>query len=165
MKKHYFGIIVFLIIQIQICFSETKYIEINSNLRAGIEQNNQWILDYCKGKGKEYQKISLDAVNFYYNSEYEFFKKLGNSKQAILFGNSIGYAFADCIAQETGLEWIIVEDLYGKDAVLFIRNTEYIVNAIGMINKRIVNGEKDLVIQLGNVLIEEIKRTKDLQNK
>lgn len=53
----------------------------------------------------------------------------------------LGIAFGDALAQETGMEWITVEDEYGRDPALVLEGTSIIVFPLTSISKRIEAGE------------------------
>ena len=54
---------------------------------------------------------------------------------------SLGVAFGDAIAQELMMDWIVVDDEYGRSAALRWPGTTVICSPITMISKRIEDGE------------------------
>ena len=74
---------------------------------------------------------------------------------------SLGVSLGDAIAQELGLEWVAVEDEFGRDPALILRGTSIKIFPVTMISKRIERGEQvDAVEMFGNTCktILEIKR-------
>jgi len=73
----------------------------------------------------------------------------------------MGIIFGDLFVQEMGMEWIIVEDEYGRDPALRIPRTETIIYPLTMISKRVERGEEVDVFELFNGVaakIDELKK-------
>jgi hypothetical protein len=54
---------------------------------------------------------------------------------------SLGVAFGDAIAQRLMMDWVVVEDEYGRDPALNWPGTEIYVYPITMISKRVEDGD------------------------
>jgi hypothetical protein len=54
---------------------------------------------------------------------------------------SLGVAFGDVLASETGMHWVIVSDQYGTDPTLRYKNSSIQLNALTMISKRVEEGQ------------------------
>lgn len=73
----------------------------------------------------------------------------------------LGVVLGDAFVQELGMEWIMVEDQYGRDPAVRVPNTTIILYPLTMISKRIERGEQVDVFELFNGLaieVEELKR-------
>jgi Domain of unknown function (DUF3806) len=70
---------------------------------------------------------------------------------------SLGVAFGDAIAQKLLMEWIVVEDEYGRSAALVWPGTSLICSPITMISKRIEDGEDVDVYALFDGICERLK--------
>jgi hypothetical protein len=53
----------------------------------------------------------------------------------------LGVAFGDALAQDLGLEWVMVEDEYGRDPAVRKPGTTVIAFPLTMISKRLERGE------------------------
>jgi hypothetical protein len=60
----------------------------------------------------------------------------------------LGVALGDALAQKFGLEWVAVEDEYGRDPALRLPGTSFILFPLTMISKRIEKGEPVDVFEL-----------------
>lgn len=54
---------------------------------------------------------------------------------------SLGIAFGDSLAQELGMQWVTVEDEYGRDPALHDHGTTIVLFPLTSISKRIERGE------------------------
>lgn len=73
----------------------------------------------------------------------------------------LGIILGDAFVQELGMEWIMVEDEYGRDPAVRMPNTSIILYPLTMISKRVERGEQVDVFELFNgiaALVEEHKR-------
>jgi hypothetical protein len=59
----------------------------------------------------------------------------------------LGVAFGDALAQRLGLQWVAVEDEYGRDPALTCTGTSLLVFPMTSISKRVERGE-DVDVQL-----------------
>lgn len=96
--------------------------------------------------------------------------KLGTIR-AILQGNvfkpdqkyelqCLGIVLGDVFVQDMGMEWIMVEDEYGRDPAVRLPDTTIILYPMTMISKRIERGENVDVFELYNgtaAQVEELK--------
>jgi hypothetical protein len=64
--------------------------------------------------------------------------------------------------QDMGMEWIMVEDEYGRDPAVRLPNTRIILYPMTMISKRIERGEKVDVFELYNGAAAQVE---DLKGK
>jgi hypothetical protein len=71
---------------------------------------------------------------------------------------SLGVTFGDAIAQKLMLEWVIVDDEYGRDPALNWPGTDIYVHPITMISKRIEAGESFDIDQLFERLCERVAK-------
>ena len=55
---------------------------------------------------------------------------------------SLGIALGDVLAQEMGLNWVIVDDEFGRDPALQLPNSTIVVFPLTAVSKRIERGEK-----------------------
>ena len=55
---------------------------------------------------------------------------------------SLGVAFGDALAQQLMLDWVVVDDEFGRSAALSWPGTSLICSPITMISKRIEDGEE-----------------------
>jgi hypothetical protein len=62
----------------------------------------------------------------------------------------LGIVLGDVFVQDLGMEWIMVEDEYGRDPAVRLPNTTIILFPMTMISKRIERGEKVDVFELYN---------------
>jgi hypothetical protein len=78
----------------------------------------------------------------------------------------LGITLGDALAQELGMEWVMVEDEMGRDPALRIPGTTVIAFPLTMISKRIEDGESidvsDLFARVAERL-REIARNPDYQ--
>jgi hypothetical protein len=76
----------------------------------------------------------------------------------------LGIVLGDAFVQELGMEWIMVEDEYGRDPAVRMPGTTIILHPLTMISKRIERGEPVDVFDLFNGIaaqVEEITRIAD----
>lgn len=72
----------------------------------------------------------------------------------------LGVAFGDALAQKLGLQWITVEDEYGRDPALIVEGTSIITFPLTSISKRVESGEVVDVHELFRAACETILRLK-----
>lgn len=73
----------------------------------------------------------------------------------------LGIVLGDALVQDMGLEWIMVEDEYGRDPAVRMPKTTIILYPMTMISKRIERGETVDVFELFNGVaaqVEELQR-------
>jgi hypothetical protein len=70
---------------------------------------------------------------------------------------SLGITFGDALVQQLGLEWVTVEDEYGRDPAVRYPGTNVLVFPLTTISKRIEGGEIVDVYELFNGLCEVIR--------
>ena len=68
----------------------------------------------------------------------------------------MGVILGDVFVQELGMEWIIVEDEYGRDPALRVPKTNIIIYPLTMISKRVEKGETIDVFQLFNGIAAQV---------
>jgi len=69
----------------------------------------------------------------------------------------LGITFGDALAQKHSLEWVMVEDEYGRDPAIRYPGTTVILFPLTMISKRIERGETVNVIELFNGIEEMLE--------
>jgi hypothetical protein len=74
----------------------------------------------------------------------------------------LGIVLGDALAQEMGMEWIMVEDEHGRDPAIRMPKATIILYPMTMISKRIERGEKVDVFELFNGVAAQIE---DLQRQ
>ncbi|MDR1849500.1 MAG: DUF3806 domain-containing protein [Zoogloeaceae bacterium] len=72
---------------------------------------------------------------------------------------SLGITLGDALAQELGMEWVMVEDEYGRDPALRLSGTTIVLFPLTMISKRIERGEEVIVTELFDVLCDSVRDT------
>ena len=70
---------------------------------------------------------------------------------------SMGIVLGDAFVQELGMEWVVVQDSYGRDPAVRVPKTSTIVFPLTMISKRIEKGEKVDVFDLFNGVAEQVE--------
>ncbi len=75
---------------------------------------------------------------------------------------SLGVAFGDALVQKLGLEWVMVEDEYGRDPSVLFPGTKLMAHPLTAISKRIESGEGIDIYDLFKGFCE---RLQDLKNK
>jgi hypothetical protein len=72
---------------------------------------------------------------------------------------ALGVAFGDALAQKLELEWVTVEDEYGKDPGLNWPGTTLLCHPLTMISKRIEDGE---IVEVQHLFEQTVNRLTDL---
>lgn len=73
----------------------------------------------------------------------------------------LGIVLGDAFVQELKMEWVMVEDQYGRDPAVRVPGTTIIMFPLTMVSKRIERGEKVDVFELFNGVaaqVDDIKR-------
>ncbi|MBN1265808.1 MAG: DUF3806 domain-containing protein [Anaerolineales bacterium] len=70
---------------------------------------------------------------------------------------SLGIVFGQVLASQTGFEWIIVDDEYGRDPALILEDTSILLFPLTMISKRVEQGEEVDVLALYNRTLEQVE--------
>ncbi len=70
----------------------------------------------------------------------------------------LGIAFGDALAQKLGLQWVAVEDEYGRDPALSQMGTSLLVFPMTSISKRIERGEEIDLNRLFETACETIEK-------
>src|SRR5215467_15261872 len=70
---------------------------------------------------------------------------------------SMGIVLGDAFVQELGMEWVIVQDAYGRDPAVRLPRTSIIIFPLTMISKRIEKGEQVDVFDLFNGVANEVE--------
>jgi len=74
---------------------------------------------------------------------------------------SLGVALGDAFAQRLNMEWMVIEDEYGRDPTLKDPDTNMNLNPLTMISKRVERGEAPDVFQMFNDVcrrVEELRK-------
>lgn len=69
----------------------------------------------------------------------------------------LGVILADAFVQHLGMEWIVVEDEYGRDFGVTLPGTSIIIYPLTMILKRMADGQDVNVIDLFNAVVAKIR--------
>jgi hypothetical protein len=69
----------------------------------------------------------------------------------------LGITFGDAVAQELGLEWVSVEDEYGRDPALRLSGTSVILFPLTMISKRMERGEEVDILAMFRGTCERVR--------
>lgn len=69
----------------------------------------------------------------------------------------LGVAFGDALAQKLMLEWVIVEDEYGRDPTVNWPGTTVLCHALTMISKRVEDGDDVDVYDLFEKTAERLR--------
>ena len=68
----------------------------------------------------------------------------------------LGIVLGDAFVQELGMDWIIVEDEYGRDPAVRMPETSIILYPLTMISKRVEKGERVDVFELFSGIATEV---------
>jgi len=68
----------------------------------------------------------------------------------------LGIVLGDVFVQELGMEWVMVEDQYGRDPAVRVPGTSIILYPLTMISKRVEQGEQVDVFALFNGVSAQI---------
>jgi hypothetical protein len=72
----------------------------------------------------------------------------------------LGVILGDTFVQEVGMEWIMVEDGYGRDPAVRMPNTSIILYPLTMISKRVERNEQVDVFELFNIAVDRVEDLK-----
>ena len=72
----------------------------------------------------------------------------------------LGIVLGDVYVQDLGMEWVMVEDEYGRDPAVRLPGTSIILYPLTMISKRIERGEQVDVFELYNGVAAEVEKLK-----
>ncbi len=70
----------------------------------------------------------------------------------------LGITLGDALVQELGLEWVMVEDEYGRDPAIRKPGTTVIAFPLTMISKRVERGESVVVRDLFDGVVDHVRR-------
>ena len=73
----------------------------------------------------------------------------------------LGIILGDVFVQDLGMEWVMVEDEYGRDPAVRLPDTTILLYPMTMISKRIERGETVDVFDLYNGTAAQVERLKD----
>lgn len=73
----------------------------------------------------------------------------------------LGVALGDALAQALGMDWVTIEDRYGRDSALRFPGTTVLAFPLTMISKRIERDEKVTVAELFDGVCEHVRRMKN----
>ena len=68
----------------------------------------------------------------------------------------LGITFGDALAQELGMQWVVVEDEYGRDPALNFKNSSVLAFPLTSISKRVERGEHLKVEELFSAACEAL---------
>ena len=122
--------------------------KMSKELSQIIESQRSFVKEHLEDKSKnEYETIDgkLNLLQKILDNNY-----YGKDKTWEL--QCLGVTFGDALSQKLGLEWIEIEDEYGVDPSLRLKNTSVILFPLTMISKRIEDDEEINV----EILFDEI---------
>jgi hypothetical protein len=70
----------------------------------------------------------------------------------------LGIVLGDALALHEGMEWVIVEDAYGRDPALRLPGTSVIAYPLTMISKRVERGDSVDVFALFDAVAADVER-------
>jgi hypothetical protein len=73
----------------------------------------------------------------------------------------LGITLGDALAQELQMEWVTVEDGYGRDPALRFPGTTVLAFPLTMISKRVERDESVIVAELFEGVCEHVRRMKN----
>jgi hypothetical protein len=73
---------------------------------------------------------------------------------------SLGIVFGDALAQKLDLQWVVVDDQYGRDPALMVPKTTIILYPLTAISKRVERGEKVDLYDLFRGFCELVEKQK-----
>ena len=74
----------------------------------------------------------------------------------------LGIVFGDALVQDLGMEWVMVEDEFGRDPAVRLPGTSIILHTLTMISKRVERGEYVDAFDLFNwacAKVDELRRS------
>lgn len=77
----------------------------------------------------------------------------------------LGVVLGDAFVEDLGMEWIVVEDRYGRDLAMRRPGTSIILYPVTAISKRVEAGQAVNVFALYNALSAQVERTTIAQNQ
>jgi hypothetical protein len=69
----------------------------------------------------------------------------------------MGIVLGDAFVEDMGMEWVIIEDEYGRDPALRMPNTSVIIYPLTMISKRVERGETVDVFEIYNGVASDVE--------
>jgi Domain of unknown function (DUF3806) len=66
----------------------------------------------------------------------------------------LGITLGDALVQELGMEWVMVEDDYGRDPAIRLPGTTVVLFPLTMISKRVERGETVDIMELFRGVLE-----------
>ena len=72
----------------------------------------------------------------------------------------LGIVLGDAFVQELKMEWVMVEDQYGRDPAVRVPETTIILFPLTMISKRVERGEKVDVFELFNGIVAKVEEVR-----
>lgn len=73
----------------------------------------------------------------------------------------MGIVLGDAFVQDLGLQWVMVQDEYGRDPAVKLEGTTIILYPLTMISKRIERGEEVDVFDLFNGTVAQVDEMRD----
>jgi len=72
----------------------------------------------------------------------------------------LGIVFGDAMAQEAGLEWAMITDENGRDPVLRVPGSSFLLFPLTMISKRVERGEEVDVFELFEGVLAQLEHVR-----
>jgi hypothetical protein len=121
-----------------------------------IEAQRDWVRGHCNLEAQhEYETVEGKLTLLQAILDAGWIEKSETVKLQCL-----GVTLGDALAQEFQMEWVTVEDEYGKDPALRFPGTTVIAFPLTMISKRIERGERVNVRELFAGVCEHVRRMK-----
>ena len=117
--------------------------ELDNEMMSFIEKQNDWVKGHFT-PGNEYRYDTTEGKMHLLQGIIDL-KMYDKTRTSEL--QSLGICFGEVLSKELELDWIIVEDEYGRDPALRYKNSSILFFPRTMISKRIENDE-DISIQL-----------------
>lgn len=124
---------------------------------ARIEAQRDWVRSHCDPEAQhKYGTVEGKLVLLQAILDAGWIDKSETVKL-----QSLGITFGDALAQKLEMEWVTVEDEYGKDPALRFPGTTVIAFPLTMISKRIERDETVNVAQLFKGICEDVREMKN----
>ena len=117
---------------------EQKIYEIDDEMIEWIKSQNEWVKGHLAPESQYKFDTSEGKI---YLLQGIIDKKLYNKEQTQEL-QALGICFGEILKTELELDWVIVEDEYGRDPALKYKNTSIIHFPRTIISKRIEKNEK-----------------------
>jgi hypothetical protein len=126
--------------------------EVSLEMTTRIESQRKWVRNhYLPDSLSEYDSIEGKLKLLHIILQSEWINKEETNKLQCL-----GITLGDALIQQFGFKWVEVEDEFGIDPAIKLRDTSIILFPLTMISKRIENGETIDIYSLFKKLITTV---------